>query len=245
MTLSRDFKHTVIERVQREPAFAKAMLDETATLFLNGEPDTARLILRDLVNATVGFKTLARKTKKTEQKPAPHALARRQSEYGQPRGDFRRGAKIAESRYARADGTRGIGASRTTYCESKAFVDNCCGFATRPFLCTSHPLAVMLHYPFPRWRARCCFAEHRRKPAHRDLHDLAAVVYGWSSARPTDGVGFRMRRRRISVVRFTAAIRSSRTGSRIRARLIANDPATPAYHRKPDKQGMYVITHWY
>lgn len=64
MTLSRDFKHTVIERVQREPAFAKAMLDEAATLFLNGEPDTARLILRDLVNATVGFKTLARKTKK-------------------------------------------------------------------------------------------------------------------------------------------------------------------------------------
>lgn len=25
------------------------------TLFLSGEPDTARLILRDLVNATVGF----------------------------------------------------------------------------------------------------------------------------------------------------------------------------------------------
>jgi DNA-binding phage protein len=64
MALSRDFKHTVVERVQREPAFAKAMLDEAATLFLNGEPDTARLILRDLVNATVGFETLARKTKK-------------------------------------------------------------------------------------------------------------------------------------------------------------------------------------
>lgn len=64
MTLSRDFKHTVVERVQREPAFAKAMLDEAATLFLNGEPDTARLILRDLVNATVGFETLARKTNK-------------------------------------------------------------------------------------------------------------------------------------------------------------------------------------
>jgi DNA-binding phage protein len=31
-------------------------------LFLNGEPDTARLILRDRVNATVGFETLARLT---------------------------------------------------------------------------------------------------------------------------------------------------------------------------------------
>lgn len=63
MRLSRDFKHTVIERVQRDPAFAKSMLDEAATLFLNGEPDTARAILRDLVNATVGFETLATKTR--------------------------------------------------------------------------------------------------------------------------------------------------------------------------------------
>ena len=57
MALTRDFRQTVVERVRRDPAFAKAMLDEAATLFLNGEPDTARLILRDLVNATVGFET--------------------------------------------------------------------------------------------------------------------------------------------------------------------------------------------
>ena len=35
------------------------MLDEAVTLFFNGEPDTAKLILRDLVNATVGFESLA------------------------------------------------------------------------------------------------------------------------------------------------------------------------------------------
>lgn len=64
MALTRDFKETVIKRVQRDPAFAKAMLDEAATLFLNGEPDTARVILRDLVNATVGFETLAEITDK-------------------------------------------------------------------------------------------------------------------------------------------------------------------------------------
>ena len=58
MGLTRDFKETIVERVRREPAFAKALLDEAATLFLNGEPHTARLILRDLVNATVGFETL-------------------------------------------------------------------------------------------------------------------------------------------------------------------------------------------
>ena len=59
MALTRNFKQTVIERIERDPEFAKALLDEAATLFLSGEPETARLILRDLVNATVGFEHLA------------------------------------------------------------------------------------------------------------------------------------------------------------------------------------------
>ena len=64
MALTREFKQTVFERVQRDPAFAKALLDEAATLFLNGEADAARLVLRDLVNATVGFERLAIETGK-------------------------------------------------------------------------------------------------------------------------------------------------------------------------------------
>lgn len=64
MTLTRDFKQTVVERVTRDPDFAKALLDEAATLFLSGEPDAARVILRDLVNATVGFEHLAELTHK-------------------------------------------------------------------------------------------------------------------------------------------------------------------------------------
>ena len=59
MALTREFKGTVVDRVKRDPAFAKALLDEAATLFLNGEPQTARLVLRDLVNATIGFEALA------------------------------------------------------------------------------------------------------------------------------------------------------------------------------------------
>ena len=62
MELMRDFKKTVVARVERDPAFAKALLDEAATLFLSGEPVTARLILRDLVNATLGFERLAKAT---------------------------------------------------------------------------------------------------------------------------------------------------------------------------------------
>ncbi len=64
MALTRDFKQTVTERVKRDPAFAHALLDQAATLFLNGEPEPARLILRDLVNATLGFEQLATLTSK-------------------------------------------------------------------------------------------------------------------------------------------------------------------------------------
>lgn len=64
MALTRNFKQTVIERVERDPEFAKALFDEAATLFLSDEPETARLILRDLVNATLGFERLAELTDK-------------------------------------------------------------------------------------------------------------------------------------------------------------------------------------
>lgn len=50
--------------MQSDSSFAQALLDEAATLFLNGEPETARLILRDLVNATMGFEQLAALTSK-------------------------------------------------------------------------------------------------------------------------------------------------------------------------------------
>jgi DNA-binding phage protein len=64
MTLTRDCKVTVNARVQRDSEFAIALLDEAISLFLNGEPETARLILRDIVNATVGFEQLAIETSK-------------------------------------------------------------------------------------------------------------------------------------------------------------------------------------
>ena len=64
MVLTRNFRKTVVERIERDPQFAKALLDEAATLFLSDEPELARLILRDLVNATVGFEHLAKLTDK-------------------------------------------------------------------------------------------------------------------------------------------------------------------------------------
>jgi len=82
MALTRTFRQTVAERLKRDPAFARALLDEAATLFLNGEPDTARLVLRDLVNATIGFEALAAETAK----PAK-SLHRMLSKQGNPSMD--------------------------------------------------------------------------------------------------------------------------------------------------------------
>lgn len=64
MTLTRNFKETVVQRVQDDATFAQALLDEAATLFLNGEPEIARVMLGDLVNATMGFEQLAELTEK-------------------------------------------------------------------------------------------------------------------------------------------------------------------------------------
>ena len=64
MALTRDFRRTVTERIARNRSFARALLDEAASLFLNGEPERARLILRELVNATVGFERLSGATGK-------------------------------------------------------------------------------------------------------------------------------------------------------------------------------------
>lgn len=82
MALTRDFKETVKERAARDPAFAKAMLDEAATAFLDGEPHVARLVLRDLVNASVGFESLAVETNRPSK-----SLHRMLSEKGNPSMD--------------------------------------------------------------------------------------------------------------------------------------------------------------
>jgi DNA-binding phage protein len=64
MALTRDFKETVKKRVERDPDFAKALLHEAVNLMLDGDSATAKLILRDLINATVGFERLAEEVHK-------------------------------------------------------------------------------------------------------------------------------------------------------------------------------------
>jgi DNA-binding phage protein len=61
MAPTRDASLTVIESIQRDPLLAKLILDGAVELFINGEPDVARLQLRDLVKGTIGFEKLAQK----------------------------------------------------------------------------------------------------------------------------------------------------------------------------------------
>jgi DNA-binding phage protein len=56
---TRDVDATIQARIQRDRAYTQALWNEAAQLFLEGEPQTTKIILRDLGNATVGFEALA------------------------------------------------------------------------------------------------------------------------------------------------------------------------------------------
>ena len=62
MALTRDFKQTVRARVQRDPKFRKELLREGIECMLNGDVATGKTILRDYINATLGFSEVAEAT---------------------------------------------------------------------------------------------------------------------------------------------------------------------------------------
>ena len=62
MALTRDFKETVRARAARDPKFRKELLREGIESMLTGDIATAKTILRDYINATVGFAELAEAT---------------------------------------------------------------------------------------------------------------------------------------------------------------------------------------
>jgi len=59
MALTKDFKETIQARAQRDPAFRKALLQEGIESLLGGDVDTGKAVLRDYINATIGFEELA------------------------------------------------------------------------------------------------------------------------------------------------------------------------------------------
>ena len=62
MALTRDFKETILARVARDPKFRKELLREGIESMLTGDIATAKTILRDYINATVGFAEVSEAT---------------------------------------------------------------------------------------------------------------------------------------------------------------------------------------
>jgi DNA-binding phage protein len=62
MALGRDFRETVQARVKRDPAFRKGLLSEAIESLLSGEVPLGKELLRDYINAAVGFPNLAAQT---------------------------------------------------------------------------------------------------------------------------------------------------------------------------------------
>ncbi|MFN3319202.1 transcriptional regulator [Rhizobium sp. TH135] len=82
MALTRDFKETVRDRAQSDPAFRAALLSEAIELLLSGDVETGRALLRDYINATIGFIELGQKSGLP-----PKSLMRMFGPSGNPRAD--------------------------------------------------------------------------------------------------------------------------------------------------------------
>jgi DNA-binding phage protein len=80
MALTRSFKETVKDRAERDAAFREALLTEAVEQLLGGEVETGKAILRDYINATVGFGNLAKETG-----TPPKSLMRMLGPKGNPR----------------------------------------------------------------------------------------------------------------------------------------------------------------
>lgn len=64
MALTREFRETVMARAQRDRKFREALFSEAINAYLAGDAATGKAILRDLINATIGFEALAAEVSK-------------------------------------------------------------------------------------------------------------------------------------------------------------------------------------
>jgi DNA-binding phage protein len=59
MAKTKRFRELVQHHVKGDPKFAEALLREGVDVMLSGDIETGKSILRDYINATVGFEKLA------------------------------------------------------------------------------------------------------------------------------------------------------------------------------------------
>lgn len=82
MALTRKFNETVKARAERDPVFREALLTEAVDQLLAGDVETGKAVLRDFINATIGFERLAR-----EPGTPSKSLMRMFGPKGNPRAD--------------------------------------------------------------------------------------------------------------------------------------------------------------
>ena len=83
MALTRDFRQTIKARVQRDPAFRRELLREGVETMLNGDVETGKTVLRNYINATIGFVELAEVTHRS-----PKSLMRMLGPRGNPQAQI-------------------------------------------------------------------------------------------------------------------------------------------------------------
>ena len=79
MSITRNFKETIQARALRDPKFRQGILRESLESMLSGDIKTGKALIRDYINATIGFEKLSRLTKKD-----PKSLMRMFSVNGNP-----------------------------------------------------------------------------------------------------------------------------------------------------------------
>jgi len=79
MVLTRDCRSTILKRTQNDARFREALFTEAINAYLAGDTGTGKAILRDLVNATIGFESLAAEINKPSK-----SLHRMLALYGNP-----------------------------------------------------------------------------------------------------------------------------------------------------------------
>ena len=82
MAITREFRETVIARIKKDSRYRRALLAGAIDSFLDGDVDIGKAVLRDYINATIGFTKLSRKLKKD-----PKSVQRMLGPNGNPRAD--------------------------------------------------------------------------------------------------------------------------------------------------------------
>ena len=82
MVLTRDFKETIKARAADDVGFRAALLSDAVELLLSGDVETGKAVLRDFINATIGFERLAELVG-----TPPKSLMRMFGPKGNPRAD--------------------------------------------------------------------------------------------------------------------------------------------------------------